>query len=324
MLSIIIPVYNGEKYLQRCLDSIRCQTYTNFEVIIVDDGSTDGSGDISDNMAKMDSRFHVVHQNNTGVSEARNVGLAQAKGDVTFVDADDYVGVDYLEKLLKGLMFPEVDISYCIWRDEYENQSRTSTEYPQNRGGLQDTIIDSQDYDWNGKLQHPIVWSAIYRKELLKGLTFDKKFFVGEDSLFFAQCLKKARKLYFVHDTLYNYVHYQKSAYHGSFDLKKITEIYAWEEICKLYNQTSAKSMVITALARRIKKFCCTYCSDLVFLDSGYLEELIKKYRDIQNVYFIELLRIRKYKELVTAIMFGSMPIFYLKRKKRKLLKLAN
>ena len=123
MISIIIPVYNGEKHLQRCFDSIRHQTYKDFEVIIVDDGSTDGTGDICDNMARADSRFYVIHQDNAGVSAARNSALEQAKGDVAFIDADDYVEPDYIEKLKKGLDYPEVDISYCLGQseDEYGN-----------------------------------------------------------------------------------------------------------------------------------------------------------------------------------------------------------
>lgn len=120
MISIVVPVYNGEKYIQRCFDSIQNQTYSDFEVIVVDDGSIDGTGDICDNIERKDSRFHVIHQNNAGVAAARNVALAQAKGDLTFIDADDYVDVDYLEKLRKGLNYPEVDISYCLGQDEDE------------------------------------------------------------------------------------------------------------------------------------------------------------------------------------------------------------
>ncbi len=115
MISIIVPVYNGEKYLQRCLDSIQNQTYADFEVIVVDDGSTDGTGNICDCMARMDPRFHIIHQKNAGVAAARNVALAQSKSDLAFIDADDYVDVDYLEKLRKGLDYPEVDVSYCLF-----------------------------------------------------------------------------------------------------------------------------------------------------------------------------------------------------------------
>ena len=82
MVSIIIPVYNGEKYLQRCFNTIQNQTYNDFEVIIVDDGSTDRTGNICDNMSKVDSRFRVIHKHNEGVARARNVALMQAKGDV--------------------------------------------------------------------------------------------------------------------------------------------------------------------------------------------------------------------------------------------------
>ena len=120
MVSIIIPVYNGEKYLQRCFNTIQNQTYNDFEVIIVDDGSTDRTGNICDNMSKVDSRFRVIHKHNEGVARARNVALMQAKGDVVFIDADDYVELDYLEKLRKGLYYQKVDISYCLGQDEDE------------------------------------------------------------------------------------------------------------------------------------------------------------------------------------------------------------
>lgn len=312
LVSIIVPVYNGERYLQRCLDSIRHQTYKDFEAIIIDDGSTDDTADICDKMARIDSRFCVIHQNNAGISAARNAGLERAKGDVAFIDADDWVETDYIEKLKRGLDYPKVDISYCMWHDEYAERIISMGKTLQNRVGTQDANFDAQDYDWNGELDHPMVWGCIFRKKILKGLAFDKRFYVGEDSLFFTQCLKRARKLYFVHDTVYHHVHYQQSAYHGSFDAKKFTEIYAWEEICKIYYNTNIENKVITALAARVKLFCIKYYSDPVFLDSGCLEELINKYRDIQDTYFKELNRTKKYKELITSIAFGICPKLYL------------
>lgn len=99
-ISIIVPVYNTEKYLKECIDSVLAQTYTDFELLLVDDGSTDKSGDICDEYAQKDSRIRVFHKKNGGASSARNVGLAKAKGEwICFVDSDDWVELHYLETL---------------------------------------------------------------------------------------------------------------------------------------------------------------------------------------------------------------------------------
>jgi len=101
LISIIIPVYNAKEYLRRCLDSILRQNYTNIEVLLIDDGSSDGSEAICDEYALLDKRIKVIHQKNTGVSAARNVGLDLAKGDyISFVDSDDWIENDLLETLL--------------------------------------------------------------------------------------------------------------------------------------------------------------------------------------------------------------------------------
>ena len=97
-ISVIIPVYNAEQYLEECLNSIRNQTYKELEVILVDDGSTDNSGKICDKYTKVDNRFRVLHINNSGPSYARNIGLKEAQGEyITFVDADDWLATNTLE-----------------------------------------------------------------------------------------------------------------------------------------------------------------------------------------------------------------------------------
>lgn len=310
MLSIIVPVYNGEKYIQRCLESIRKQTYKEFEVIVVDDGSYDSTGDLCDQIAREDARFHVIHQKNAGVAKARNVGLAQAKGDLVFIDADDYVDSDYLEKLMEGFSHVDVDISYCAGQDEDEEQNILS------RGaGIEDALISSQDYEWNGRLQHPVVWGAIFKRRIVEEIQFDARFSIGEDSLFFAQCLLKARNLYFVCGTVYHYVRCQESAVHGEFNSKRMSEIYAWEEICNLYQNSSVEKLVKTALAIRIKENCYKYYINQVFRNQGYMNNMIIKYRSIQKIYFKELIKKHKYRELLTGIVFGLCPKLYLKFK---------
>lgn len=111
VISIIIPVYNVKKYLDRCLKSVLAQTYTNLEIIIVDDGSTDGSGNLCDDYALIDSRIVVVHQKNSGLSSARNTGLDIAKGNyLLFVDSDDWIGVDFVSYLYNKIQSYSADI----------------------------------------------------------------------------------------------------------------------------------------------------------------------------------------------------------------------
>ena len=114
LISIIIPVYNVEKYLAKCLDSVLNQTYKNLEIILVDDGSKDNSGAICDEYAKRDNRIIVVHQKNSGVSKARNLGMSMATGDyIGFIDSDDTIEANMYEVLLKNAIESGAEISYC-------------------------------------------------------------------------------------------------------------------------------------------------------------------------------------------------------------------
>lgn len=114
LVSIIIPVYNVERYLRRCLDSVLAQTYTNFEAVIVDDGSTDNGGTICDEYAEKDIRFVVIHKQNEGVSIARLIAFEHSRGEfITFIDSDDYVDANYIGHLLHQIMSHHVDMAGC-------------------------------------------------------------------------------------------------------------------------------------------------------------------------------------------------------------------
>lgn len=121
-ISVIVPVYNVEQYLERCVDSIINQTYTNLEIILVNDGSTDNSGKLCDELAKKDERIRVIHKENGGLSDARNRGIEEAESDlVGFIDSDDYIDNDMYEILLKNLNNTDADLSMCALYDVYNN-----------------------------------------------------------------------------------------------------------------------------------------------------------------------------------------------------------
>ena len=116
-VSIIVPVYNTERFLNRCIDSVLAQTYSDWELLLVDDGSTDSSGSICDEYATQDSRIRVFHKENGGVSSARNLGLDYARGEwITFVDSDDYIAPDMIEKLYETQKRNNADITVCGYR----------------------------------------------------------------------------------------------------------------------------------------------------------------------------------------------------------------
>ncbi len=124
-ISIIVPVYKVEKYLKKCVDSILAQTFSDFELILVDDGSPDNSGRICDDYAKKDARVRVVHKQNGGLSSARNAGIEVAKGKyLGFVDSDDYIAEDMYELLYKAIIKEEADLSICGIYDVYEEKIR--------------------------------------------------------------------------------------------------------------------------------------------------------------------------------------------------------
>ena len=113
-ISIIVPVYNVEKYLKKCVDSILGQTFTDFELLLIDDGSTDNSGSICDELAKTDNRIKVIHKENGGLSDARNIGIEVAKGDfIGFIDSDDYIDEDMYAFLYNNILKYDAELSMC-------------------------------------------------------------------------------------------------------------------------------------------------------------------------------------------------------------------
>ena len=175
-ISVIVPIYNVEKYLNRCLDSIINQTYKNLEIILVDDGSPDNCGKICDEYAKKDNRIKVIHKENGGLSSARNAGLDIATGDyIGFVDSDDWIELDMYEYLLNICVKYNSDISRCgfVYNDEdcYKDENIRIVEY-------ENALIDFI----NGHIEEGIVCNKLYKKNIFKNLRF-KENIIFEDVL---------------------------------------------------------------------------------------------------------------------------------------------
>ncbi len=180
LISVIVPVYNVEKYLERCIKSILMQTYRNFELILVDDGSPDNSGKICDEYAIKDNRVKVIHKENTGVSDSRNVGIIQSIGEyITFVDSDDYISENMLQKMYNDLNRNDADM--VIIGRNIVNENNNSIMFQKNN---KFKVLDSEqalkelmiEKDFNG-----VSWGKLYKKKLFDKYKFCVNTKIAED-----------------------------------------------------------------------------------------------------------------------------------------------
>ena len=195
MVSIIVPVYNAEKYLKRCLESIINQTYKNIEVILVDDGSVDKSPEICDEYKELDNRIKVIHKVNGGASSARNMGLDAVKGEfVCFVDSDDWIEKNMIEVLVKKIKEHNVDIVRC---DTYELDNQVKEDWIKTREKIIDNIL-------NGNIS-AYVYLLMIKSEIIKDVRFDEKILLMEDTFFLLNVILKESKIIFLKEKLYHY-----------------------------------------------------------------------------------------------------------------------
>lgn len=203
-ISIIIPVYNSEKYLGKCLDSIRTQSYKNLQVILIDDGSIDSSGKICDEYAKKDSRFETYHQKNTGQAAARNLGLTHAKGEwIGFVDNDDTIDIDMYEILYKNAKKNSVLISGCATNTIYEDGTSVNK-----FSDFESGIKDGDDFVLDILYQTQHAWGAMWNKIFHKSLIEKLKYPEGaqlEDYYVSIKLYHEVKKIYFDNRPMYNW-----------------------------------------------------------------------------------------------------------------------
>ena len=167
IISVIVPVYNVEKYLSQCLDSILAQTFKDFECICVNDGSTDGSLDILQEYAKKDDRIKIIIQENKGLSAARNVGIREAIGQyISFVDSDDWVDKNYLQILYRTIENTNSEVVVCNYEKYYEKEDKFSSNiFPQ---GSKISCNDNLSLKISKGYTQPTVWTKIIKMKLLK------------------------------------------------------------------------------------------------------------------------------------------------------------
>lgn len=227
-VSIIVPVYNVEKYLAKCIDSILNQNFFKFELLLIDDGSTDNSANLCKKYEKDDVRIRYFHKENGGLSDTRNFGLKQAKGKfVVFVDSDDYLDKDYLKDLYFNIIKYNADVSIVGFNIVTDNGNKIMTcdlNEPNNITLLSGRQLIEYTFEKENSLPNIVSWNKIYKRSLFKNLKFEKGRFY-EDEYIFVPLFWNVKKIGLVRKNLYNYVKREGSITSSQLTIKKIKDV---------------------------------------------------------------------------------------------------
>ena len=309
MISIIVPVYNVEKYLQDCLDSILNQTFSDFELILVDDGSTDRSGEICDEAQKNDSRVRVIHQSNGGLSRARNAGTKLARGEyIAYIDSDDVVHPDYLRLLLNNLLESHADVSVCRYvrfkdKAPFEKEAEPASLTVISGNEAVELIVGAH-------LRYMITaWGKLYASELKDLLIYPEGKF-HEDEFVTYKVFHQSNKVAVTACPLYGYRQNPNSITH----FYSPRHLDGLEGIAESMNWLKGKGEDdLSALAA--KRYLLNieiqwYKAKKGRMDRPFLNSLVKRH---ENFYIShrEILKIATFKEKLMVYLFYLSPTLY-------------
>lgn len=320
-VSIIVPVYNCEKYIERCINSILNQTYTNIEVIIINDGSTDNSHKIVKNLIRIDNRIKYIEQENRGPSEARNKGIEKSTGDyLMFIDSDDSISDRYVEEMINIMLDKEYDIVCCGYKDISKYGIVNCNDF-----NMKDnlSLYDVIDMVCNGT--GGVLWSKIFKKDIVikQNIKLNKDIFMCEDLIFVLQYILHCKSFGFIDEHLYTYNRLNESSISSNISMNYIKNYIdlckSIEDILRTINLNQDKideiitcriqSVVISLLelqVSNIKKLgirkCISNSKKIIHID--YVKLYKDKFITSNNLYKPYIFSI-KYCNILAVIVYG-------------------
>lgn len=321
LISVIVPIYNVEQYLDRCIESILNQTYKNLEIILVDDGSTDNCPKICDRWTKKDNRIKVIHKKNGGISSTRNAGLDISTGKfIGFVDGDDSIDETMYEILYKNLIDTNSDISICsmqkIFNYDEINKLNKNNKIINNK-----TFVSINKFDglFDDKIKDTIVaWNKLYKKEIFNELRYpiNKQ---NEDTFLIIKILDKSKKIVYTNLKLYYYFQRIDSIMNSKFNIKKLDELQAFKEQMLFFKREEYINTKYykLSLLKYADKTIIYYCKLKKFNKENNYTKKIKEIKDDYNEYYKEIINTKiNTKKKIKYFIFKYMPnlIYYLKK----------
>lgn len=254
LISVIIPVYRVEQYLDFCLQSITGQTYQNLEIILVEDGSPDNSGAICDAWAEKDRRIRVIHQKNAGGGPARNAALDVATGELlAFVDSDDYIAPDMFCHLYENMKKTGADVSECDFLETAGNDAV----FPEEKGTVSVyTREEAMRHHIRDTIFRQLIWNKLYRRELSEGVRFPSGTKI-DDEYFTYRLLANAGKLVRSTKVCYAYRQQQSSVMHQQFSLKRVEALQAKQQRLVFLEQRMPE---LVGEAKEDLTMACLFC----------------------------------------------------------------
>ena len=307
-ISIIVPVYKVEKYLNRCLDSIIAQTFTDWEGILIDDGSPDNCGKICDDYAKKDERFVVVHQENAGVSAARNVGLDIAKGDyIGYVDGDDWIENTMFEYLYNKAIYNNIDVVTCA----YKGQTEESFEITITNSIAAKKMLFLQ------KGCRGFLWSKLIKSSKINDVRFCTDISYMEDTQFLFSVFSNCDTYIFTSEEVYNYYVNQESVTHKQgLNNHSKSALNFLENLIEKEKNIDLKKCIIADYGRYLIKFIMPYVYTRTY-DDSYDYILSKIRQNLFNFIFNKYLTIRS-KFILYIIKYNIFHLLYNKYREIK------
>lgn len=277
LISVIVPIYNVEAYLGRCVDSLLCQTYRNLEIILVDDGSPDGCPAICDAYAAKEKRVRVIHQKNAGLSGARNAGIEAAAGEyLAFVDSDDYVAADFLHTLYELLAATGCAISQCgfAYVQGEPLKSQKSRDYRVYRG---ESLMEQLYGPEEEATRFVVAWNKLYRRELFEKIRYPLGR-IHEDEATTYRLFHEGKKLAYTDRALYGYYTDHAGSITSVFSRKRLQWLTAHEERIVFFRENGYERLLPRAY-RKLCDACITFylrCSKQDGEGRKLREELMK------------------------------------------------
>lgn len=310
LISVIVPVYCAEKYLAQCIESILNQTYQNFEVILVDDGSPDDSISVCEEYAEKDSRIHIIRQENKGVSAARNAGIDYCSGDyITFVDSDDELEPNGIEFLLNNAVLEDADISSAVKWHVLQNGEKACA-YNDGKRYVYDGL-DGINLSLDGERQTNSACAKLYKKSFIGETRFVEGKNINEDGFFLFECYVKQPKMVQHNECVYKYFIRDNSSSRKEFSEKYLDMLYFSDKKKEIVDEkfpflkhkvlgmeTSAHLFFLEALCRTSEKKYRKY-------EKASIKLVRKNYREYEPMYDHE-------KKFAKIVYWGLYPVYKL------------
>ena len=330
LVSIIVPVYNLEDYIENCINSLTNQTYRELEIICVDDGSKDNSAAVINRLAAQDGRIKYYYQENAGVSAARNKGLDVSTGDyIMFVDGDDYLHYQAVEIFVNSIVKLNCDMisAHQKYTFKINDKMLNIDEYECNYAKYEDLFRNV-----NGNVAGKSSCSKLFKSNVAKSIRFIKKYYGGEDVNYIIKILNKGIRIGIVNETLYYYFQRMDSSSNSKFTEKDFSLTLSFDELCE-YLKTSEYAFLKTYCLQYLFQAICihrsraigTAAEDYVLSEAKRIGnkwfKAFKKNKDIDikiRILFVLFYKSRRLYELARMIQDPTMKDYYKNRKKNR------